>query len=1293
MATSGTVYSGTKKNSKFYVYWEQTGQSVSGNYTDIKWEAGLRIEGYDKWYSNAVRIDYVKIDGAEVKSSTTYSNVLGDGSNKNFALASGTKRIYHNDNGSKSFSVAINGWLYSYGTVGEGSDSFTLTTIPRNSYTNSVPTWTAPGSVSCTISRYATFTHTVQLQLKNSSGTWESAGSLADQGTSATFSSETVMKKVFQILNGRASCASRFAIYTNGPNGWTYGSEGTCTAAAANTVTAPTFTGTSSATTTITKGNSAFTTTISVTINGQTIGSASQTSATSVTFNNTTALRKACITGLAQTASKSYTVTATTYYAGVKVRSATSKSGTCNAPAADTVTTPNFTAGNSFTCAVSSVSSELSRALTFQIYNGSSWVNIATQSVTTTKSFTWTNNDVVFTALGNGTASRSTRILTTTYYSGVQVRSQTTTSGTCTAPAASTCTKPSWTAGSTFTCAVSRASSLLTHTITLQVKNSAGTLQTFQTVTKSSSTSIAFANTTALNTTLFNYLAQAASRETSLTITTYYKNVRIRSAVTYTGTLTAPAASTCTTTPTWTGGDSLTLSISRANSAFTHTIVVKVNSQTITTLTGVGTSVSFGTSDSDRTKIYTALAQTASKASSVTVTTYYNGVQVRSATTKSGTCNAPTQASPTAPTWTAGNSFNATITLSKSYLVYSIELKVGTVSVQSYNYQTATSLGFAGTAAINLKAYQGLNKNAQATAQFIVKMYYKKSDGTYIQAGPSKTTNGTCTALAANTITAPNWTAGSSFSATVTRKSLNLYSTIKLKVNGQVVQEYGAQESSNLSYSLTFANTKDINTKIYTALAQTANKPAVLEVTTYYGTDVNNLVQVRTPVQSSGTCNSSEPAVGKLTLSQSPAIIDNTEITCNLTKPLSDYTMKVEVRYNNTLITTLTPSASATSVVFNSANFIEALYKAIPTQKSASLQFKVITYYGGTQVQQPKTVAVDMNAKESTVKIKIDTANSFSTTARIKDKSSNTFIDNTSMIGSKLSDLLIAIAKGYFYLESKYGGYISQIKAQIANSSSMIQIFSYTSTNVVYNTEQTRIVNPAFSGNSAIIMGPYDFPSVTEPGTVNNLVITATDSRGYSVTKTVPLKIFPYSAPTIKIDTKTTQRIASSVQHCVINLSGTVSSLYTESGTTKTQTNKLKRITLQYRVYGSTGAYSSYNITAITYNTACTTYKVTNFSTATPGITFNVNDTFEFVITVEDQFGKTNSDSVIILPDRPLMSFREQQIGINIIPRKLANISERSSESGENPALDVNGYIYSNGREVPTFTIVETWTV
>lgn len=1305
----------------YRLYCEEVEANSAANTSKVKVTIMIDSGGSSRWASrDAAATHTITINGTAY-TATSGAYVLQGGTTTHIATVT-SNAITHESNGSKTVSISGsspdlaqgNGYGPYSGSAGPGN--FTLTTFARNSYTNSKPDFTAPNSVTCSISRYAEFSHTVKLQLKNSAGNWVDCGSLSNQGTSATFSGETIMKACYTTLAQRNSCASRFAIYTNGPNGWTYGPEGTCSAAAINTVNAPAFTATNSASTTITKGNSAFTTTISVTINGQTIGSVSQTSGTSFTFNNTTALRKACITGLAQTASKNYTVTATTYYSGVRVRSTTSTAtGTCSAPAADTVNMPNFTAGNNLTVTVTSASSELSRAITLQIQKSdNSWVNIATQARTTTKSFTWANTeaqrDIIFGAIQQA-ASRATRLLVTTYYDTVVVRSQTTTTGTCSAPAASTCGAFTFTAGVNFETTVNRASSLLTHTVVFKMKDSSGTLQTLATITKASQTTVGFSASTDNTTKVFQYLAQAASRETQISITTYYKNIQIRSTLSANGTCTAPAATTLQSNNNvnWIAGDEKTFTLTRANQNFTHTVAIKVNSQTIMTMANVGTSITLSANDTIRTATFNAMLGSNSKGSEIVITTYYNGVQVRTSTSKTGTCTAPSTVVPTAPNFTAGNGFQTSITLSKSYLYYDISLKVGTVTVQTYSKQQATSLGFATSIADNIKAYQGLNTNAQANSEFVVQMYYKKADGTYIAVGISKSTNGTCTALEANTITAPNWTAGSSFVATITRKSMNLFSTVKLKVAGIEVQTYENQDFDSLNFGLTFGNTVAINKNIFTALAQASSKTATLEITTYYGLSATNKAQVRTTVISTGLCRASEVSVGTLTSDQPQAIIDNTKITCNLTKPLADYTIKVEIYYNGQLITTMQPATSDNKIVFESKNYMESLYKKIPESTSAPLEFKVITYYSGVQVQQPKSIIINMNAKEETVKVKIDNTVTFNTTSRIPNKT-NTFIDNTSMIGSNMSDLLVEMAQGYFYLQSKYGGYLKQIKIIIGERQETLIVESFNELDKIENTEKTKIVSKGFTGTgtsgTGIVMGPYSFSDIVEIKENINLTITATDSRGYTVTKTVPLRIFPYLSPTIKIVTnnsgtilKTDRIEESDGQFLNISLGGSVSSLYKVNGTTKTQTNTLQNLTLKYRVYGSTAAFSSFEL--LTYSTedgkfAYTNdyklYNVTNYSTAQQNLDFNINDTWELLIEVKDKFGKTNSDSIIILPNRPLLSFRDSQIGINIIPRKLTNITTRNSEEGENPALDINGYIYSNGREVPTFEITNTWT-
>ena len=127
MATSGSVKSGTAGSggkSYFLVEWSRSSYSIPNNTSTISWT--LKVVAGNYWYTNAIRIDYVKINGTTVKSSETYSNI----SDTTKTLASGTLTIPHNADGTKTFSIQLSGWFYDYGTK-TGSGSFTLDKIPR----------------------------------------------------------------------------------------------------------------------------------------------------------------------------------------------------------------------------------------------------------------------------------------------------------------------------------------------------------------------------------------------------------------------------------------------------------------------------------------------------------------------------------------------------------------------------------------------------------------------------------------------------------------------------------------------------------------------------------------------------------------------------------------------------------------------------------------------------------------------------------------------------------------------------------------------------------------------------------------------------------------------------------------------------------------------------------------------------------------------------------------------------------------------------------------------------------
>lgn len=167
MATSGTIKTDVLDKSYFWVQWSQSSQSVENNSTTINWSCGFNPGR--QYYTNAIKMNAVTINGVEVYSGGTYSNIT-DYENRTFA--SGTLKIAHNSDGSKSFTISgFSGWIYDSGTTYASAQSFTLTTIPRAS---SVSCSAADIGSNATISisrASSSFTHTLTYAFGSLSGT------------------------------------------------------------------------------------------------------------------------------------------------------------------------------------------------------------------------------------------------------------------------------------------------------------------------------------------------------------------------------------------------------------------------------------------------------------------------------------------------------------------------------------------------------------------------------------------------------------------------------------------------------------------------------------------------------------------------------------------------------------------------------------------------------------------------------------------------------------------------------------------------------------------------------------------------------------------------------------------------------------------------------------------------------------------------------------------------------------------------------------------------------------------
>ena len=170
MASSGIVKTNTVYDSYFWVKWELASQNIAGNKSTISWSCGI-TPGH-KFYSNAVKMSAVTINGSQVYAGGTYSNITDY---KERTLASGTLDISHSSDGSKTFTVsAFSGQVWKdsgYLTATAAAQSFALPTIPRAT----VPVIGAVvmgQTVTIGLPRaVSSFTHTLTYTFGSSSGT------------------------------------------------------------------------------------------------------------------------------------------------------------------------------------------------------------------------------------------------------------------------------------------------------------------------------------------------------------------------------------------------------------------------------------------------------------------------------------------------------------------------------------------------------------------------------------------------------------------------------------------------------------------------------------------------------------------------------------------------------------------------------------------------------------------------------------------------------------------------------------------------------------------------------------------------------------------------------------------------------------------------------------------------------------------------------------------------------------------------------------------------------------------
>lgn len=186
MASSGSITTNEVQGRSITLSWSLSNQDVANNTSTIAWTLkGSGSSGGGNWVmSGAFK---AIINGTTVYSSDTRIQLYSG-----TTIASGSTKITHNADGTKSFSLSCEAGVYTYAVSVTASGTHTLNTIPRASSVSA--TNTNLNSVSTiTITRASSaFTHTLTYAFGSASGTiisktsstsvsWTPALSLANQ--------------------------------------------------------------------------------------------------------------------------------------------------------------------------------------------------------------------------------------------------------------------------------------------------------------------------------------------------------------------------------------------------------------------------------------------------------------------------------------------------------------------------------------------------------------------------------------------------------------------------------------------------------------------------------------------------------------------------------------------------------------------------------------------------------------------------------------------------------------------------------------------------------------------------------------------------------------------------------------------------------------------------------------------------------------------------------------------------------------------------------------------------------
>ena len=332
---------------------------------------------------------------------------------------------------------------------------------------------------------------------------------------------------------------------------------------------------------------------------------------------------------------------------------------------------------------------------------------------------------------------------------------------------------------------------------------------------------------------------------------------------------------------------------------------------------------------------------------------------------------------------------------------------------------------------------------------------------------------------------------------------------------------------------------------------------------------------------------------------------DASTVSISLSATVYDasYTHKLQIKNGSTVYLEITglswTKGTATRTVTLTAAQRTTLLTAMASVKSFTGTFALLTYSGSTQIGSTST---------KTATVQTTSANSAPTMGAF------TFYDGRSNTTAVTGNDQLFI-QGYSYL------YVTPGTATAKNNAS-ISTYSATCNGVTLSNTDGALINLGV---------------VEKSGTLD-VVVTATDSRGYTVSKTQQITVIAYAKP--KVSSVTLRRTNDIEAEMQLTFNGSISPI-TINGTQK---NSLKYVQYRYKLT-SASSYGSYVSILSSVTQSGTSFSFSNLELCD----LDANSSYDFHLYIRDQLNTLSSLSLYFTVPQgtPLVALRKQKVGIN----------------------------------------------